>query len=56
MNLDSYTDNCNLKPNILSIIREDHPRCYGDLIVGLVRTHHLVMRKGFTKESRLKIE
>lgn len=42
-----------MKPSVISSIRQDHPRYYGDLIVRIVRTHHLVIRKAFTKEAGL---
>ena len=41
-----------MKPSVISSIREDHPRYYRDLIVRIVRTYHLVIRKSFTKQAR----
>ena len=42
-----------MKPSVIISIREDRPRYYGDLIVRILRTHHLVIRKAFTKEAGL---
>ena len=51
--INSYTRNSNLKSNVISGIREDHPRCYRDLIERIVRTYHLVIRKSFTSKPGL---
>ena len=42
-----------MKSNVISGIREDHPRCYRDLIERIVRTYHLVIRKSFTSKPGL---
>ena len=42
-----------MKPNVISSIREDHSRCYRDLIERIVSTYHLVIRKSFTSKPGL---